>query len=269
MKRGMRLFDALTRKRLLTVALVGLFVASAGCAQIPGMGGGDGGDGGSSDIAAYTESGDELDGETVSSDHAAALEETDSFTYEVTFEAADGESSLSIDAHVEADTESDEAYSVQESNFLGNQTAYKYTSGNATYEKTVREGDEENAQYTTSEDGAVEPVNTTPSFQASLVDGLEWSQEGTEELNGVGVTRYESTGVANVTALVGAGTDAGNVTNVSATMLVDADGVVRRYDLTYTVVEADSETTVTYEVETTDVGSTSVEEPDWLDEARN
>jgi hypothetical protein len=266
----MRAFDASTRKRLLTVALVGLLVASAGCAQIPGIGGdGDGGDGGSSDIAAYTESGDELDGETVSADHAAAIEDAGSYTFDVGFEAADDESSLSIDAHIEADMENDRAYSVQESNLFGNQTAYKYTSGDSTYEKSVREGDEENAQYATSEDGQVQPVNTTPSFQASLVDGLEWSQEGTEEQNGVGVTRYESTGVANATALVGAGTDAENVSDVSATMYLDADGVVRQYDLTYTVQEGDSETTVTYEVETTGVGSTSVEEPDWLDEARN
>lgn len=264
----MRLFDALTRKRLLAVALVGLLVASAGCAQIPGMGG-DGGDDGSSDIDPYTESGDELDGETVSTDHVAAIEDAGSYTYDVTFEAADGESSLSIDAHIEADMESDEAYSVQESNFFGNQTTYKYTSGNVTYERSVSEGDEENAQYKTSDDSRVEPVNTTPSFEPTLVDGVEWSQEGTEERDGVGVTRYESTGVANVTALVGAGTDAENVTNVSATMLVDADGVVRQYDLTYTVEEGDSETTVTYEVSTSAVGSTSVEEPDWLDEARN
>ncbi|PSQ27832.1 hypothetical protein BRD03_06375 [Halobacteriales archaeon QS_9_68_17] len=263
-------FDASTRKRLLTVALVGLLVASAGCAQIPGIGGDGGdGDGGSSDIEPYAESGDELDGETVSSDHAAALQEAGSFTYEVSLEAADGESSLSINARVEADVENDEAYSVQESNLFGNQTAYKYTSGDSTYEKTVRGSDEENAQYATSEDGQVQPVNTTPSFEASLVDGLEWSQEGTEEQNGVGVTRYESTGVANVTALAGAGTDAENVSDASATMYLDADGVVRQYDLTYTVQEGDSETAVTYEVETTGVGSTSVEEPDWLDEARN
>ena len=265
----MKLFDALTRKRLLTVALVGLLVASAGCAQIPGMGGDDGGDGGSADIDPYTESGDELDGENVSSDHAAAIEDAGSYTFDVSFEAADGESSLSIDAHIEADMESGEAYSVQESNLFGNQTTYKYTSGDATYEKTVREGDEENAQFASSEESQVEPVNTTPSFEPTLVDGLEWSQEGTEEHGDVGVTRYESSGVANVTALVGAGTDAENVTNVSATMLVDADGVVRQYDLTYTVEEGDSETTVTYEVETSAVGSTGVEEPDWLDEARN
>ncbi|NHN46849.1 hypothetical protein G9464_04465 [Halostella sp. JP-L12] len=264
----MRSLDTSTAKRLFAVALVALLVASAGCAQLPGMGG-DGGDAGSADVDPYTESGDDLDGETVASDHVDAIDAAGSYTFDVAFEAADGESSLSIDAHLEADMESGDAYSVQESNIFGNQTTYKYTSGNTSYEKTVRGGDEENAEYASSEQGSVQPVNTTPSFQASLVDGVEWSQEGTEKLDGVGVTRYESTGVANVTALVGAGTDAENVTNVSATMLVDADGVVRQYDLTYTVEEGDSDTTVTYEVETSNVGSTEVEEPDWLSEAES
>ena len=59
-----------------------------------------------------------------------------------------------------------------------------------------------------------------------------------------------------------------DVSAFSATFAVDSEGVIHSasYDITYTT--KGEEQTVTMEFELSDLGETSVERPDWADEAR-
>lgn len=248
-------------RHLAVVALVCLLVVAAGGTQPPRFDE-------STDVEPYTTSGGALDGETLSEDHRSAVEAAGTYTVEEQVEIQSAERSRRYATRVEVDLENGEAYSVRETAVVGNRTTYRYTNDNTTYRKQVVGNDEETASYATSESADVAPVNATPRVAPGLIDGLEWRQAGTEARDGVNVTRYEATGVANLTAVVGPNATAESVTDVNATMFVDADGIVRQYELTYTV-EGDGRTmTVTYSFSTTAVGLTMVEEPDWIDEAK-
>ena len=241
--------------------LVALLVLTAGCSAGGLLGSDDGnGDNGSGDIEPYTESGDELTGEMLNQSHIDAIQAAGSYTLEANVSLSGEDSSLVQDARGRIDLDNDKQYVVQFASIFGNQTTYRYTANGTTYERVVPEDGE--TQYRTNEDGTI----TEPSVNTDNIDAFEWEQQGTETHEGVGVTRYEATGVANYTALP-TSPEEGNVTDVSATLLVSEDGVMHEYVVEYTQENGDSSQSVSLRYAATDVGSTTVEEPDWTDEA--
>lgn len=60
-----------------------------------------------------------------------------------------------------------------------------------------------------------------------------------------------------------------NVTGYDATMLVDEDGLVHSFEVDLSTEQRNVTADVELSMNVTDVGETTVEEPDWLDEARN
>ena len=251
---------SLSVRRTFATLLVAALVLTAGCSAGGLLGGGDGnGDDGSGDIDPYTESGDELTGEMLNDSHTETIRSAGSYTLVANVSLSGEDSALVQDARGRIDLENDKQYVVQFASFFGNQTTYRYTADNTTYERVVPEDGE--TQYQTNEGGTI----TQPTVNTDNVDAFEWEQQGTETHEGVDVTRYEATGVANYTALPTSPSEE-NVSDASATLLVSEDGVMHEYVVEYTQESSGSTQEVSVRYAATDVGSTTVEEPDWLDE---
>jgi hypothetical protein len=60
-----------------------------------------------------------------------------------------------------------------------------------------------------------------------------------------------------------------NVTDYDATILVDERGAIHRISVEAETTQNDQSARIAFSMEISDVGETSVEEPNWLDEARN
>ncbi len=94
-----------------------------------------------------------------------------------------------------------------------------------------------------------------------ISDNTSYERLGMETFRDAKVMRYEAVGVDALDGRSPAMTD------FSATLLVDADGVIRRYRVEI-AWEADNETlNVTVAHTVTDVGNTDVERPDWTSNA--
>lgn len=149
-------------------------------------------------------------------------------------------------------------------------TTTRYTEGGTTYERQVeRTGDGvETRSRSGSEpygDADPRPVNETVAYTLGqiardVVDSSTWNRSGSGQVDGAAVTRYDTSG-AQFGVGLGAAADG------AATLVVDESGAVR-YLAYHFVVETDGGSTeYVYEAGYTGVGSTTVDEPAWTDEA--
>ena len=130
----------------------------------------------------------------------------------------------------------------------------------------TRIGDGEDGTYTRA-DSEFAPDDSLFSVQSYITSesNLEqFSVAGTETYDGVSVTRYERTEQPNWIAPQEAGTEF-TWTEFNYVVLIDADGLVRYESWGGEGVdEAGVDHTMTFSYSLTDVGSTVVEDPDWL-----
>jgi hypothetical protein len=130
----------------------------------------------------------------------------------------------------------------------------------------TRIGEGEDATYTRA-DGEFAPENSLFSVQSYITsesDLERFSVAGTETYDGISVTRYERTEQPNWIAPQEAGTEF-SWTEFNYVVLVDADGLVRYESWGGDGVdEAGVEHAMTFSYSLTDVGSTVVEDPNWL-----
>lgn len=139
-----------------------------------------------------------------------------------------------------------------------------YTDGGTTYRKVEQNGE---TTFGTTEQVSALPVEPRFGADARIGDALRaanWTATGVVERNGTRLIRLEASDVSLPDSV-----DVANATDVdsSGVLLVDADGVVHHVSVR-THVTSD-EKTVVYEIEVTlsDVGSTTIQRPDWVDEA--
>jgi len=107
---------------------------------------------------------------------------------------------------------------------------------------------------------ANEPVMSTIAINAT------YERNGAEWFNGTAVMRYEATGVDALPERV---RESGMYANFSATLLLDEDGVIRRYHYTFqksSVDHSQSRLRAERSYTITDIGTTDVEKPDWVTE---
>lgn len=105
------------------------------------------------------------------------------------------------------------------------------------------------------------PVESTIASTSNLA---EFSAVGTETYDGVDVTRYERTDQPDWISPQTTNTEF-TWTAFTYVVLVDADGLVRYESWSGEGVdEAGAETTMTFTYSLTDVGSTVIEDPNWL-----
>lgn len=278
--------DGPRRRYRIAVVTAAILVALAGCSTVlPGMGG---------ESAAYTASGEELNGTTLQDDHVGALQSAGSFTTRTTLDVASANGSARIAATTLVDLEGDRALrtsrittDIQGGGELRTDT---YTANDESYSRLrLGSGEETTDQYQHAtapyRDGGAfgtTAVNRTAAMNGALArnvgDSIDWTQTGTVERNGTTLTRYEASGTENFTEFRN-GTDLGqtggsltnldaNVSDLSAVLFVDGEGLIYEFRFDLTGTSGGEEVTLSFVVKTSDVGETSVEAPDWLETAR-
>lgn len=145
-----------------------------------------------------------------------------------------------------------------------------YTDGNTSYR---RQNSSQGVTFDNQEGepsgfGDIRPVNVTGFNQnfTFLTDAFEFEPNGTATVDGTETRRYDSTNLTDNSAFARSGDT--TVQSASSTVYLGSNNAVRQITLEYTL-ESDgqtSRTSVTLAV--TDLGSTTVEEPDWLAQAQ-
>lgn len=170
-----------------------------------------------------------------------------------------------------------------------------YTAEDVTYRRAVLDaGDQTVTEYDAArapyDDGllAVQPVTANDAARsdlvASIVDDVNWTQQGVERYDGGWVTRYEASGAGNVSAVEESALAEGqgdrtdettvpetldvDVRSINATLLVSPDGVVRHLEVHATGNAAGEPVELTLTFATDGLGSATVDPPAWLEDAR-
>lgn len=277
-------------RRHLSLALVVLLTASAGCT---GLLGSEAGAGGSDTAVTTTPAGANGPAPGTSGFDAAAIERghfetlsNSSFTTALSFQLStvrDGENrSVFINRTVAVDRENDRSLATGELVQASGDALVTttYTADGTTAERRVlTRGGETMSDYrsaTPPYDGQVRPVNESSVIDRSLLQSLgadiNWTYAGTETVDGDSVSRFEATG-SDVTGFaaddaVSTNVSADGTTDAaSATVLVDEDGVVRSFQYRVTTDRDGRPVTVTLSVSVSKVDDTTVAEPDWLSDA--
>lgn len=275
----------MNRSVILTV-LLGLMVVLAGC------NGGLTGDGTTTtgddltqtptpEPQPYTQSGDELSASTLVTDHEAAIRAAETFTNRLTISIDTENGSLVLNTTTRVDLARNvglENNRLLFEEFILDSTVY--TTGTSSFARdSFESNDTEFTEYSKGSEpydsNDPEPVNATESMQLDIivdaVDGATWTQVGLEQYDGVSVTRYEAKGVDSFRDLRDDIDPAANntITNAEAVLLIDQNGIVRFIEITFEVDGDDGAGKLVYRSEITDIGSTTVSEPDWLDKAKN
>ncbi|WP_332899149.1 DUF7537 family lipoprotein [Haladaptatus sp. CMSO5] len=229
----------------------------------------------------YTASGDELDATTLAAAHEAALKNAGSFTNQLNISVDTTNGSLDLNATTRANLNDGTA---SQTNLLAFEEfrfeSTVYTAGSSSYERTYFQSND--SEYTEYRQGSepysnieeAEPVDVNDAMQIDIVtdtvDGADWTQVGVEQFDGVSVTRYEAKGVESFKDLREDIDPASNqtITNAEAVLLVDENGIARFIEIRFEVEDDDVSGTIYLISKVTDVGSTTVAEPDWLDRAK-
>lgn len=224
--------------------------------------------------------GADLDGEELNDATAAAVEDAGSYTYAQNIfsvsETQRGQSRTQITRTTQVDFEAGQGLRVSERaisspQYNQNGTTTVYTENNTSYRERVTS---EGTNYSTQEGeptgfGGIVPVNTTGFNQnlSFVSDGVVWEENTTTTVDGDTVTRYDLAGVED-TSMFTRGSDA-RLTDIGGTLYVDEDDVIRQVSIGYSV-ETDSGTSSTQvQFTLTDIGSTTVEEPEWTSDAED
>lgn len=227
---------------------------------------------------------EELDGATLTNNTVSAVENGGSYSLRADAEfvanTSRGNSSTDTAITRRANFETDRGVrSINQtvSNPLrsGTSTAVVYTDSDSSYRLRNLSG--QNVTYdsqtgTASGPGSIRPVNVS-SYQQSYIDytnitgGFNWEANGTATVGDTTTIRYSSTNVSDSNYLVQNSNS--TLTNASADLYVDEDGVVRRTDLTFTVENDGSTSSADISLVLTDIGSTTVEEPSWVAQAES
>lgn len=248
------------RRNALLLIAVGCLVALAGCS---GALSSTGADGQSEDDLTYPDGVSE-NGTNVSAladGHAEALNGSSfSLTIASTQNSSMGNQSSEVTAAVSADRET-----VRANVTGGGQQSTLYLTESQRYTRM------------TTGDDTVYDVSERKSSGMQLVPSSYSGAAYVEQFAAQTGANFTPTGIREVdgTPVVVLRADGGNIseqtpiTSYDATILVDEDGVIHSLDVT-AEAEQDGETsTVSFSLNVTDVDDTTIEEPSWLDEARN
>lgn len=241
------------------VSLVIVVALFAGCSGLVGDGGADSPD--EFDYADGFSADGVTDTEAAANSYRQALANTSSYTIDYQQNISGPDSTLAYDVGYRVDVEGERAYhrvDVPAQNY----EAEAYYGSDQVVTREVESGEE----TIRTQPGGFDLDNLTGGNAISpLLSNTTAYETSVEERGGTSVVVYEMSGTENAGEIFQIGEQ--NVTSFSASLAVDSDGLVRtaNYDLTY--VEGGEEQTVTLTFELVDVDSTTVERPDWVDQA--
>ncbi len=273
-------------RRTLGILCIVLLVAVAGCS---GGGGSNGAtptqtDGDESDptptdggpTATPTEGvTDGVTGDTLSSEviagHVERLQSAGSFTAEMrgsTVQSSGGSggsggSQPVVDWTLKADTTTGELYANGTlSDGSGGQSIpiemYSPPSSGTTYTRMTFQGQSRISQSQGS-------TNYTQPGEAGLFEAVELTRNGSATLDGESYQRYSADGS---TAVRNQSYFGDSIEQFRMSVLVDPDSnLMRVIDYRYEAQSGDTTTTLSYRIQYTAIGSTTVERPGWMDEA--
>jgi hypothetical protein len=258
------------RKQIAAIAVASLLIF-AGCSA--------GGDGGTTTAAPETttapgdttpETDDEpiyespLDAATVADNHESAISDAGTFTLESTSNQSQGDQSFSVTSSVAADLSSGEYFSEQNAS---NRLVQTYGYGNGTaYQRLQFSGE---TQYMIPQQSPNASQLASGDLK-SFVNAFEFEHAGTESVDGTTTHVYEASGFESLNqSAPGFGDlDEENVTSIDARVYVTGDGLVKQFEYGLTVDTEQGEASIAIEQRYVEVGSTNVEQPPWLDDAR-
>jgi hypothetical protein len=265
------------------VVTVALLLFSAGCLGGGGVPDAGGADGASDGADADTQSGDADtnagDGQSGAddlelSDAEQALRDAGSFTATWTYRGVD-ERGVEAEVRYEfyVDTVGERSLTVLSSARDGQPdggSMQQFVADGTTY---VQSGPADAPTYFSSEQPMSDPLATAVGFSQARVyesdDDLSFA--GTETFDGVPVDRYELSEVdsqlvqAGSAAGVATGSGEARITDFHYTVLVDADGIARYESWSFEGETTDGEViSGQWEYSLTKVGSTTVDDPEWL-----
>jgi hypothetical protein len=217
----------------------------------------------------------ELDASYLNNNTEAAVEDGGSYTSETAYylylNTTRGESESWANSTQRVDFESGQGAREAAQTFLGDQptttTQSVYTANGTTYQR-LNNSLGVSYDLQTGDGGTVRPVNLT-SFQGNytfLTSSFAYEANGTETVDGTTTVRYSSTNLTDDSYFVSS--EDATVSDASSTLYVD-DGVVRRASISYNVTATTGSSATDLTISLTDIGSTTVQEPDWVDDARD
>lgn len=244
-------------RKPIAVLAVGVLVLLAGCSAVPFAGG----------------SGEEIPSDEQSAEefkqaHASALEEQGSFTTTVEVTQSQGDKSQTNTYMYEVDTASNQALSTVETPASAIQL---YTAGDTTFVQQSAGNQTAYQMDSAPYDAAVQPVTTEEATLSNAVlpiGNVTYQETGTKMYNGVEVTVYEANEEEAKKALGGSDESKTTVESFESEIYVDENGIVRYQTVSYKMSANGKTLEASLELEITDVGSTTVEEPDWIDTAK-
>lgn len=207
------------------------------------------------------------DGATAAETHRAAITDLDSFT--VTYDAtlATGNETITVDYDQPSDLADQRAllqFRVSsEQRFYGSTTQF-YTA-DTVYVRSKMPRNE--TTYSNESQAFNESALAASQFVGPLLTDVRYGEATVLTRNGEPMARYEATELVSARAVFGEGITTENVSSFSATLWVDADGVVRRVEYSATVDQGDSSRSVDATIQVSGIGDTAVERPDWVDRA--
>lgn len=216
----------------------------------------------------YAESGI-IDPATAADQHRAALAEHDNHTRNLTI--VDNASQTEIQVTTLVDDAEERADSKTTATRSGNQmiNGMEYHEGGVTYKKDELVGEE---IYSTSEEpfSSFEANRSNVSDIDALLANITVEDAETVTRDDETLHRYNATDVDDPEAFVSTvqPTDIDAVESFDATLLVDEEGLIREFRSTTTYTERGETHEATIEFQFTDIGSTTVEKPDWVENAR-
>ncbi|EMA01729.1 DUF7537 family lipoprotein [Haloferax denitrificans] len=210
------------------------------------------------------------------SDPERLLRDAGSFTVSWSYTGVDADGvEAAVTREFAADLETERSYTRTTSTTDGQPDAgavEQYVADGVTY---VRVGDGDEATYTSYE-GSTEVLATAIALSQARAYGADddLTFAGTETFDGASVERYELSAANEALILAGSAAAQGEpgsleVTSFQYVVLVDEDGLSRHESWSFSGrMDDGSEVSGSWEYSLTGVGSTTVDEPAWLDEAR-
>ena len=249
------------RKNAFLLFAVSCLVALAGCSGA--LSDATGGAGPTLDDVSYPDGVSEngTDAAALADGHRTALE-NESFTLsmELSQNSSMGNQSVQMDAAVGADRDDVRA----NVSALRQQVSMYLTSEKQYTKTTVDNRSMYRVQNRTPRGMQFVPASYTGArYVEQFASNVSFQPTGVREVDGTKLIVLR----ANESAVTAP--DRVNVTEYNGTLLVDEQGLVHRFDVQVTTEQDGQRAAVGFSFEISDVGETTVEEPNWLDEAKN
>lgn len=209
----------------------------------------------------YNETG-VVDSSAATRAHTEGILEYESFrtSYRATVETPN----RTVDVNVTQSVETAERRALRQTNIGARRQAEFYANGTV-YVRTDLPGS--NTTY----DSREQPLNLRSvsgrRFVAPVIANVTYGEATRVNRGGEQLVRYESRKLTSTSGLFGKNVSMADVSEFSATILVGADGVVRHAEYGATVDRPQGERTLSVAIDVSDINSTTVRRPNWVDQA--